>query len=279
MPAGVPSRGRSTLTRARSGRLTALEGSRASRYAAHMKLQGHTILVTGGGSGIGLALAQRFAAAGSTVVICGRREEQLAEARRLCPALHPLQADVATAEGREALVEAVTARFPDLDVLVNNAGTQTRLPSIKQPQPWARHAQEIAINLEAPMHLSMLLVPRLLQRSSAAIINVSSGLAFSPIAFMPTYCATKAALHSFTLSLRRQLADTAVAVVEIVPPMVNTDLGGKGLHDDGVPVDEFADHCMKHLEAGDVEFGFGFSETARLASRQQLDQIFAGMNR
>lgn len=128
------------------------------------------------------------------------------------------------------------------------------------------------------MHLSMLFAPHLLGRASAAIINVSSGLAFSPIAFMPTYCATKAALHSFTLSLRYQLQDSPVRVVEIVPPAVNTDLGGQGLHDHGTPLDEFADHAMARLAQGDLEFGYGFSEQARLSSREGLDETFAALN-
>ncbi len=129
------------------------------------------------------------------------------------------------------------------------------------------------------MHLSMLVIPHFLRRERSTIINVSSGLAFLPLAFMPTYCATKAVLHSFTRSLRTQLSDTPVDVVEIIPPMVNTDLGGKGLHDAGAPLDEFADHCMTHLAAGDLELGAGASETWRLASREQLDAIYAAMNR
>jgi len=244
-----------------------------------MNLKDNTILVTGGGSGIGFGLAKRFADAGSTVIICGRRKDQLVEAKRLCPALHTVPGDVATEAGRTALVAQVTDTFPQLNVLINNAGTQNRTPSWKEPQDWARHAQELSINLHAPMHLSMLLIPHLLRQSSAAIMNVSSGLAFSPLAFMPTYCATKAALHSFTLSLRKQLSDTKIAVVEIIPPMVNTDLGGEGLHDEGAPLDVYCDHVLERIAAGDAEFGYGFSEKGRLASRAQLDEIFAGMNR
>jgi uncharacterized oxidoreductase len=244
-----------------------------------MKLDGHTILVTGGASGIGFALAERFARAGSTVVVCGRRAEQLAEAKRRCPALHTLRADVSTAEGCKALVAEALAEFPALDVLVNNAGMQYRGAPLTEPQDFAPHALEIAINLSAPMHLTMLLAPHLVKKSAAAIINVTSGLAFVPIAFMPTYCATKAALHSFTLSLRHQLARTSVQVIELVPPMVNTDLGGPGLHDTGLPLDPFADECMQHLEAGELEFGVGFSEKARRAGRAEMDQMFGTMNR
>jgi uncharacterized oxidoreductase len=163
-------------------------------------------------------------------------------------------------------------------VLVNNAGIQNRLPSLQQPQDWSRHRTEISTNLEAPMHLSMLLLPHLLKQPDAAILNVTSGLAFVPLAFMPTYCATKAALHSFTLSLRQQLKGSSVQVIEVIPPAVNTDLGGKGLHDDGVPLDQFADHAIAQIEKGSLEFGYQFSEKGRLASRAELDGIFAAMN-
>jgi uncharacterized oxidoreductase len=106
---------------------------------------------------------------------------------------------------------------------------------------------------------------------------VTSGLAFAPFASMPTYCATKAALHSFTLSLRHQLAGK-VGVIEIVPPAVNTDLGGKGLHDFGAPLDAWADDAFAHLQRGTPEFGYQSSETRRLASRAELDAAFATMN-
>ena len=124
----------------------------------------------------------------------------------------------------------------------------------------------------------MLFLPHLLKKESPAIVNFTSGLAFSPIAKMPTYCLTKAALHSFTLSLREQLAGTPLQVIEVAPPAVNTDLGGKGLHDFGVPLDEFGDHAVRMIEKGELEFGYQFSEKARLASREELDQLFKQMN-
>jgi uncharacterized oxidoreductase len=238
-----------------------------------MKLEKNTVLVTGGSTGIGFALAKRFADAGSDVVICGRRREALDEARRQCPALQTIVSDVATDTERTQLFKQVTERFPRINILINNAGIQNHLPPLVEKQDWNRHSQEISINLEAPMHLSMLFISHLLKQDSPAIMNVSSGLAFAPIAFMPTYCATKAALHSFTLSLRYQLKDTPIRVVEIIPPAVNTDLGGKGLHTFGVNLDEFADHVMNHLKNGDLEFGYGTSEEGRLAPREKLDKI------
>jgi uncharacterized oxidoreductase len=244
-----------------------------------LKLSGNTILVTGGGSGIGLALAKRFANAGSRVIICGRRKEQLELANQECPELIARPADISTERGRELLLQELTAEFPELNVLVNNAGIQNRPPPLTQPQDWSSHRAELATNLEAPMHLSMLFIPHLLKQLEPAILNVTSGLAFAPISFMPTYCLTKAALHSFTLSLRHQLKATPIQVTEVIPPAVQTDLGGKGLHDMGANLDQFADHCMKHLAAGELEFGFESAETRRLAVKQATDPFFHMMNK
>jgi uncharacterized oxidoreductase len=241
-------------------------------------MTGNTILVTGGGSGIGLALAKRFATRGNRVIISGRRAEALEAAKRENPGFETLQGDVSNEAGRIALVEAARTRFPDLNVLVNNAGIQNRPAPLLQPQDWSAHKAELATNLDAPLHLTMLLLSHLAKAPFGAVVNVTSGLAFAPFAIMPTYCLTKAALHSFTLSLRHQLKETAIDVVEIVPPAVNTDLGGPGLHTFGVNVDAFADSIFARLEKGEAEIGYETSEARRLASRQELDAYFAQMN-
>jgi uncharacterized oxidoreductase len=243
-----------------------------------MELSSSTALITGGASGIGLALATRFHAAGSTVAICGRREDRLRQARERLPGLVTRVCDVSRASERRALAGWVSSELPALNVLVNNAGIQCVLPLTEGEGDWTRAEEEIAINLEAPIHLSALLIPHLRKQATAAIVNVTSGLAFTPLARVPVYCATKAALHSFTLSLRHQLADTPVQVVEIAPPAVDTDLGGPGLHTFGVNLDEFADAVMPKLESGDDEIGYGFGEQARTASRRELDEMFRRMN-
>jgi len=243
-----------------------------------MRMTGNTILITGGGSGIGLALAKRYAARGNRVVIGGRRAEALAAAKRDTPAFETLPCDVSSEAGRVALAEEAVARFPALNALVNNAGIENRPPPLLQPQDWSAHRTEIAINLEAPLHLTMLLLPHLSKAPFGAVVNVTSGLAFAPVAAMPTYCLTKAALHSFTLSLRHQLKNTAIDVVEIVPPAVNTDLGGPGLHTFGVDLDAFADSIFARLEKGETEIGHETSEARRVASRQELDAYFVQMN-
>ncbi len=242
-----------------------------------MNLSSSTILVTGGASGIGLALAERFAKLGSTVIVCGRRADVLAEAKK--NGLETIQADVGKLSDRVALAKEAVARFPKLNVLVNNAGIQRQGSFSEDAASWAEREEEIAINFTAPAHLAALLIPHLEKQKDAAIVNVTSGLAFVPGVFAPVYCATKAALHSLSVSLRHDLKRKSIEVIEIVPPMVNTDLGGKGLHDEGVPVAEFADAMLEGLKRGETEIGHGFSEKARNASRAELDAISAGMAR
>lgn len=245
--------------------------------AARMELNGRVVLVTGGGSGIGLALATRFLAAGSRVIICGRRESALRAAAAAHPGLITRVCDVSDEGERVALAAWVAEEHPDLDVLVNNAGVQRRV-RLTEPEPWSATHGEIAVNFDAAVHLALLLLPHLQTRPRAAILNVTSGLAFAPIAAMPIYCATKAALHSFTLSLRHQLAGSTVRVIEIIPPAVDTDLGGPGLHTFGVPLDEFADAAMARLVAGEVEIAYGSAELGSRAAQQAFDGAFRQMN-
>lgn len=243
-----------------------------------METGNNTILITGGATGIGFALARRFVDAGSSVIICGRRQEALDEAKREFPSLTTFKCDLSIARERIALCEKISRSFPSLNVLINNAGIQARNPGLIEPQHWENHEAEISINLEAPIHLSLLFIPLLKKQSRAVIINVTSGLAFVPLAAAPTYSATKAALHSFTLSLRYQLSSTRIEVIEIAPPAVNTDLGGKGVHTFGVPLDEFADDTFKKLKEGDTLICHQFSENLARANPEEAEKIFLSMN-
>ncbi len=242
-----------------------------------MNLTSNTILVTGGSEGIGLALAERFLAAGNRVIICGRREDKLREAQAKYPELHIRVCDVAIEADRIALFHSVTSEFPNLNVLVNNAGIQRRF-QFTEAQEWAQVRQEIEINLEAPVHLTMLFLPHLLKQTRPTLINVSSGLAFAPLAMAPVYSATKAAMHSLTLSLRSQLSKTPVEVIEVIPPAVNTNLGGVGLHTLDVPLDEFADAVFKVIDKGNSEIPYGSSKKTSRASREELDATFNQIN-
>jgi len=243
-----------------------------------MELSGNTVLVTGGASGIGVALAQRFLEAGSEVVVCGRREERLEAARREHSRLRTRAADLSTGAGREALADWIVSEHPALNVLVNNAGIQRRV-RLSDSEPWGAAQAEIAINLEAPIHLTRLLLPHLLGKERAAVLNVGSGLAFVPLAAVPVYSATKAALRSFTLSLRKQLEGSPVEVIEIAPPAVDTDLGGPGLHKFGIPVAQLADEVFAALARGETEIAVGFAREGLNATREKRDEMFERMNR
>ncbi|MEC0226206.1 SDR family oxidoreductase [Paenibacillus alba] len=244
-----------------------------------MKLSGNTILITGGGSGIGLAFAERFIKAGNKVIVTGRREHVLQNAKETFPSLITRVSDLDIESERAALFDWVTANYPEVNVLVNNAGIQQRFNVLKTDAKnnWNYLSKEITTNLEAPIHLSMLFASLFATKEEAAIINVTSGLAFTPFAIAPIYSATKAALHSFTMSLRLQLSDTSVEVIEVAPPAVNTDLGGMGIHTLGEPLDAFADGIFKELEEGKQEIGYGTSVNRLRMSRDEIDEYTENM--
>ena len=221
-----------------------------------MNLSNNTVLITGGASGIGLSLTSHFVQSGSTVVICGRDKHKLEEAKAKHPQITTYVCDVANSGERTSMSKWMSNEFPKLNILVNNAGIQRRGLQLAQEQSWETLREEITINLEAPIHLSMLFIPQLAKQENPAIINVTSVLAFAPLAIVPIYSATKAALHSFTLSLRQQLIDSPIAVIEIIPPAVNTDLGGKGLHTFGVDVNEFTNAIVNQLVSGQIEASY-----------------------
>ncbi|MBP6730697.1 MAG: SDR family NAD(P)-dependent oxidoreductase [Chitinophagales bacterium] len=239
-----------------------------------MNLSNNKILITGGATGIGLGLAERFIKEGNTVLICGRRADALAEAADKFPTLITKQADVATAEGRQELYNWIAANHADLNVLVNNAGMQNWM-QLSDADFFERAKQEIAVNIEGPVHLAQLFsnLPGL-----QTLINVTSGLAFTPLVKTPVYSATKAFMRSFTLSLRQLLKEKNIEVIEMIPPALNTDLGGKGLHDFAPPVSAFIEAVFEQLKQGKTELTFGFSEAMLNAGPEDLKQTFARMN-
>lgn len=204
----------------------------------HMKIHGNTILITGGSAGIGLALAKALVAERNTVIICGRSETKLKTAQEQVPELHIRACDVANEEERRSLVDWINHKFPDFNVLINNAGIQRQIDLKTGLLALDSQEDEVAINLQAPIWLTLVFLPQLLQQSHSAIINVSSGLAYIPMIRTPIYCATKAALHSFSQSLREQVRGTPLQVFEVVPPAVDTDLnrGGRQSRNDNVPM-------------------------------------------
>ena len=179
-----------------------------------MKISGNTILITGGATGIGFALADVFSEAGNEVIICGRRLEKLDQAKRRLPRVKAIQCDISDAKDRSALFNWTVKNFPTLNILVNNAGIQRQIDFRKGTKPLSGGEDEIETNFRAPVHLAALFIPHLKKQQEAAIVNISSGLAFIPLAAVPVYCATKAAIHSFSLSLRHQLRETSIKVFE-----------------------------------------------------------------
>ena len=239
-----------------------------------MPTSGHKILITGGATGIGFGLAERFLREGNQVVICGRRATALAEAAQRLPGIDTFGCDLATAAGREALFGWITERHPDTTVLVNNAGIQNWMP-VADADFMQRAAQELAVNVEAPLHLTSLFLKHPALR---VIVNVTSGLCFVPLAKVPVYSATKAFLHSFTLSLRALCAPRNLEVVELIPPALNTDLGGKGVHDFAPPVAGFIDAVFEQLAQGKTTCTYQSSETLNNVGQDVFGAVFARMN-
>ena len=248
-----------------------------------MKTNNNTILITGGATGIGLALADIFIQGGNNVIICGRRQEKLLEAQSRFPEIHTNVCDVSDLSNRQALFAWVTGKFPGLNILVNNAAIQKQIDFTKGMDQQLVGENEIAINFSAPVELSALFIPHLMKQEEAAIVNVSSGLGFVPLAIMPVYCATKAALHSFSWSLRHQLCKTSIKVFEVIPPTVDTELD-RGAREKrkqeyrGIPPIDVAEATLAGLAMDEFEITIGQSQGLRTRTPQEAEELFQRMN-
>jgi uncharacterized oxidoreductase len=248
-----------------------------------MNIKNNTILITGGATGIGGALAEAFVKAGNRVIICGRRDAKLKEAKARISALETRVCDVSRENDRADLFNWAKDAFPDLNILVNNAGIQRMIDMKAGPGVRFTGEDEIATNLYAPVRLCEYFTPLLLKQKGAAIVNVSSGLGFIPIAFMPVYCATKAALHCFSVCLRRQLKDTPVKVFEIIPPAVETDLGKDAFREDnggyhGIKPAELAAEVLPAMAKDQYEIPVGEAKNLVAGSKTDFDRLFGNMN-
>lgn len=239
-----------------------------------MRLSNNKILITGGASGIGLGLTQRFIETNNTVIICGRREDALQKVVEQYPSVITKVCDLTQESDRAAMFAWIEENHKDLNVLVNNAGIQNWMNPYDNDF-YGKATTEIETNIIAPVHLTTMCLnlPEL-----KTIINVTSGLAFVQLSKVPVYCATKAFLRSFTLSLRHLVKDRGIEVIEMIPPALNTDLGGKGLHDNCPPVSDFIDSVFAQLQEGKTELTFGFSEVVYKANPDEIAERFKFLN-
>ena len=245
-----------------------------------MNLTGHTVLITGGGSGIGGGLAKAFHERGNKVIITGRREQTLRDFASQYPGMETFTMDVSKDGDIQKLFKIVSDKFPSLDVLVNNAGI-LRMTDFTKSDPLGEDPYaEIDINVKGLIRMTTTFLPLLSKQKESILINVSSGLAYVPLSMAPIYCATKAAVHSLTMSLRHQLRNTPVRVIELAPPAVETDLGkAPGQAEVKYPklgLEPFIVQTMKALESGAMELPIGQAKMLKLGGRL-LPSVFFNM--
>jgi uncharacterized oxidoreductase len=241
-----------------------------------MKLQGQTILVTGGSSGIGLELAKQLCAE-NTVIICGRSQAKLDKARELVPAAHTFRCDLALPGERLDLFRFLKANHPSLDLLINNAAIVHKTDFATDDNMIEKTESEISVNLIAPIVLSKMFLS--VASRPAAIINITTGLVYAPRAVYPIYNATKAAMHSFTLALRHQLKDTKVGIVEVLMPVVDTPWHQGSPPKIAIPPEKAVAEMIKKLRQGRVEIRVGADKMLYVIARLSPALAFRIINR
>jgi uncharacterized oxidoreductase len=237
-----------------------------------MKLTGNTVLITGGTSGIGFELAKELLKMKNKVIVTGRDSTKLEKMKKQFPEIQTFQSDVSVTSQIESLFTQVTKAFPDLNILINNAGIMKEINFNKNDGSLDEVTREVDINFKGPIQMIKKFLPHLKTKSSSAIITVSSGLAFVPLPISPVYCATKAALHSFCLSLRVQMKNSSVKIFELAPPATQTELLGDMNPEDmkGISVMKVEDMvaaAIKGIEADCFEIAPGQSSQLRFMSR------------
>ena len=237
-----------------------------------MKLKGNTILITGGAGGIGYELTKQLSALGNTILITGRDQSKMDRAKAASPRIHTFRSDVSDPKAIAALYEEVTKQFPALNILINNAGVMRKINIHDKAGSLEDLTQEIEINLSGPIRMVKQFLPHLKTKPEAAILNVSSGLAFVPLPISPVYCASKAGLHSFTESLRVQLKNTKVKVFELAPPATQTELLGSFDVEDmkgasTMKVEDMVKVAVKGMKTDRFEIRPGQSDLMKTMSR------------
>jgi uncharacterized oxidoreductase len=239
-----------------------------------MKTTANTILITGGSAGIGFAIAQKFITEGNNVIITGRNEARLkAAAEKLGGNVTAIAADVSKPDEVEALVQRVTNDFPNLNVLINNAGAASAYKLDSEADAFANAQEEIVTNYLSIIRLTDKLLPVLKQQHESAVVNVSSIVAFVPNTFLPTYSASKAALHSYTQSLRLTLEASSVKIFELMPPLVNTEFSKEIGGENGIAPSVLADDLLEAFANDTFEIQTG--ATADIYRLNQTDPVAA----
>lgn len=237
-----------------------------------MKLQGNTILITGGTSGFGFEFASKLIALGNTVIITGRNNQKLLETKKKLPEVHTIQSDVAKEEDIVNLFEQVTRQFPELNILINNAGEMRKI-DLQGKHELTDITREIDINLNGPIRMVQQFLPYLMKQKAACIVNVTSGIALLPFPVSPVYSASKAGLRAYTQTLRVQLKKTNVKVMELVAPGSSTPLNDKFISEDGLnpkmlmEPGKIVDAAIKGIRNGSDEVFPGLSKLLRIVSR------------
>lgn len=221
-----------------------------------MELSGQTVLITGGASGIGLALTERFVQHGNQVIVVGRSADKLERLKVEYPSVTTYCCDVGVKEQLDRLVQRIYDNHADLNVIINNAGIQHNYSFIDGPVTPDLVTEEITVNLTSPIELLSRLIPLLMPHKEAAIVNVTSGLGLAPKKSAPVYCATKAGLRIFTKALRYQLENTNIKVFEIIPPLVDTDMT-KGRGRNKITPDRLAAQFFAYYRSNRLEVPIG----------------------
>jgi len=246
-----------------------------------MKTTGNTILITGGGSGIGRGLAQAYHSLGNQVIVAGRRQKALDETTAANPGMTSRTLDIEDAAAIRSFADRLAEDYPALNVLINNAGVMRAEHLQAQPFDLASAEAIIATNLLGPIRLTAALLPLLQKQAHSTIMNVSSGLAFVPRAGTPTYCATKAAIHSYTQSLRYQLRASTTEVLELIPPYVATDLMDGASDPRAMPLDQFIAEAMEILKTQPTQAEICVERVKRLryaAEGGNYHSVFRSLN-
>jgi uncharacterized oxidoreductase len=246
-----------------------------------MKITNRTVLITGGAGGIGSEMSRQLLERGNVVIITGRDENRLSRARHALPGLHTIKSDASDPVAIGELHDRLIGQFPELDIIVNNAGVMRNL-KLQEDRPLDDLTREIELGINGPMWMVQQFLGHLRTRPNALIVNVSSGLAFVPFPAAPIYCAAKAALHAYTKCLRAQLDGTGVSVIELAPPGTETPLFRAEFEKEmkrekGMPPAVLVQRAIKAIEAGKLEIRPGVSNVLAIASRVAPHFMFKQM--